>query len=145
MLEFESPEPLNDKSAMYLQGENVVASTELEEGRARATHYVEAVHIRERVEMTWPYTIQEKTCVSSFKEVVGVPSPPCLWGTYNGQENLYIPKRTLHKYPMATAFNSYRCLPPYGRMVGKAFSTSCEDMKQDKSLPCEDSNYYLQS
>jgi len=60
---------------------------------------------------------------------------------YNGQENLYVPKHTLKKYPMATAFNSYKFLPEYKDMVGRAFSTPCAVMRMNQSLPCEDSNY----
>jgi len=42
---------------------------------------------------------------------------------------------------MMAYYLSYKYIPAYSHVVGKAYSTSCEDMRINKSLPCEDSNY----
>ena len=63
---------------------------------------------------------------------------------YNGQSGLYVPKHTLEKNPMMTASNSYRYLD-YGSVVDKAFSTPCEELRKNASLPCEESNYVCEA
>eukprot|EP00759_Apiculatamorpha_spiralis_P001865 PhF_6_TR10614/c0_g2_i4/m.17130 len=49
-----------------------------------------------------------------------------------------LPKKTLDKYPMATAANSYKYLPEYRSIFPKAFSTPCDLYIINTSLSCDD-------
>jgi len=79
--------------------------------------------------------------LESWRSHLSHPDITTLQVGYNGMENLYVPQHTLDKYPLMGYYQNFKYLPAYGHVVGKAFSTPCEDLKQDKGKPCESSNF----
>jgi hypothetical protein len=59
---------------------------------------------------------------------------------YDGFSALFVPTRTLAKYPLATSYNAYKFLPEYKNIFPAAFSTPCNETLQDPAGGCVDSN-----
>ena len=81
---------------------------------------------------------------SSSSRIDGLDSHPEMTSLqigYNGQSGLFVSKASIDKYPMMTAWTSYKYLPSYSSILPRAFSTPCEDFRINESLPCREDNY----
>ena len=60
---------------------------------------------------------------------------------YSGSSGLYIPSEMLSRYPMLASWATHRYIPNYAETLPMAFSTPCEELLLNSSLPCQDDNY----
>ena len=60
---------------------------------------------------------------------------------YSSSSGLYIPSEMLSRYPMLASWATHRYIPNYAETLPMAFSTPCEELLLNSSLPCQDDNY----